>query len=53
MEQVIIKHFYSRPDEDQLLVTFGLSIVFAELVRYFFGSLSKKLQAELSRDSAT
>ena len=43
MEQVIIKHFYSRPDEDQLLVTFGLSIVFAELVRYFFGSLSKKI----------
>jgi len=42
MEQLIIKHFYSRPDEDQLLVTFGLSIVFAEL-RYFFGSLSKKV----------
>src|SRR5512140_3106381 len=24
MERVIIRHFYSRPDEDQLLVTFGL-----------------------------
>src|SRR5271170_4696367 len=28
MERVIIRHFYSRPHEDQLLVTFGLSIVF-------------------------
>src|SRR5204862_1348694 len=26
MERVIIRHFYTRPDEDQLLVTFGLSI---------------------------
>jgi len=43
MEQLIIRHFYSRPDEDQLLVTFGLSIVFAEAIRYFFGSLSKKV----------
>ena len=33
MERVIIRHFYSRPHEDQLLVTFGLSIVFVELVR--------------------
>jgi branched-chain amino acid transport system permease protein len=41
VERVIIRHFYSRPHEDQLLVTFGLSIVFVELVRFFFGSLSK------------
>ncbi len=41
MERVIIRHFYSRPNEDQLLVTFGLSIVFVELVRFFFGSLSR------------
>jgi branched-chain amino acid transport system permease protein len=40
MERVIIRHFYSRPHEDQLLVTFGLSIVFVEIVRFFFGSLS-------------
>ena len=26
MERVIIRHFYSRPHEDQLLVTFGLAI---------------------------
>ena len=39
-ERVIIRHFYSRPPEDQLLVTFGLAIVFVEAVRFFFGSLS-------------
>ena len=41
MERVIIRSFYGRPHEDQLLVTFGLSIVFVETVRFFFGSLSK------------
>ncbi len=41
MERVVIRHFYSRPHEDQLLVTFGLGIVFVETVRFFFGSLSK------------
>jgi len=41
MERVIIRHFYARPHADQLLVTFGLAICFVELVRYFFGSLSK------------
>ncbi len=41
MERVIIRHFYSRPHEDQLLVTFGLAMVFVEIVRFFFSSLSK------------
>ena len=41
MERIIIRHFYARPHEDQLLVTFGLGIVFVEAVRFFFGSLSK------------
>ena len=40
MERIIIRHFYARPHEDQLLVTFGLGIVFVEAVRFFFGSLS-------------
>jgi branched-chain amino acid transport system permease protein len=40
MERVIIRYFYGRPHEDQLLVTFGLGIVFVEAVRFFFGSLS-------------
>ena len=41
MERVVIRHFYARPDEDQLLVTFGLGIVFVETIRFFFGSLSR------------
>jgi branched-chain amino acid transport system permease protein len=41
MERVIIRHFYHRPPEDQLLVTFGLAICFVEIIRYFFSSLSK------------
>jgi branched-chain amino acid transport system permease protein len=45
MERVIIRHFYSRPGEDQLLVTFGLSIVFVEIVRFFFTSQSKSVAA--------
>ena len=40
-ERLIIRHFYARTPEDQLLVTFGLGIVFVETVRLFFGSLSK------------
>jgi branched-chain amino acid transport system permease protein len=43
MERVIIRHFYSRPPEDQLLVTFGLGICFVEIVRFFFSSLTKTL----------
>jgi branched-subunit amino acid ABC-type transport system permease component len=41
MERLIIRYFYDRPIEDQLLVTFGLAICFVEVVRFFFGSLSK------------
>ena len=45
MERVVIRHFYSRPPEDQLLVTFGLGIVFVEAVRFCFGSLSQTVPA--------
>src|SRR5215813_4021587 len=41
MERVIIRHFYHRPHEDQLLVTFGLGIVFVEAVRLIFSSNSQ------------
>ena len=40
MERLIIRYFYHRPDEDQLLVTFGLSICFVEIVRLIFSSQS-------------
>ncbi|MGY3693899.1 branched-chain amino acid transport system permease protein [Bradyrhizobium sp. USDA 3240] len=41
MERIIIRHFYHRPHEDQLLVTFGLSICFVEIVRLIFTSQSQ------------
>jgi len=40
MERVIIRHFYARPLEDQLLVTFGLAICIVEVVRLAFSSQS-------------
>lgn len=40
MERLIIRHFYARPHEDQLLVTFGLAICFVEAVRLLFSSQS-------------
>jgi len=40
IEWAVIRHFYARPPEDQLLVTFGIGIVIVELVRLIFGSLS-------------
>ena len=43
MERVVIRYFYARPHEDQLLVTFGLGIVFVETVRFFFGSLTQTI----------
>ena len=43
MERVVIRHFYNRPHEDQILVTFGLGIVFVELIRWIFGSLSQSM----------
>ncbi len=43
MERLIIRHFYDRPHEDQILVTFGLGIVFVETIRLAFGSLSQSM----------
>jgi branched-chain amino acid transport system permease protein len=40
LERLVIRYFYARPHEDQLLLTFGLAIVFVEAVRYFFSSQS-------------
>jgi branched-chain amino acid transport system permease protein len=45
MERLVISRFYGRPPEDQILVTFGLGIVFVELVRFAFGSLSQTVPA--------
>ena len=40
VERVVIRQFYDRPPEDQILVTFGIGIVLVELVRLGFGSLT-------------
>jgi branched-chain amino acid transport system permease protein len=53
MERVIIRHFYSRPDEDQLLVTFGLSICFVEAARFIFSSESLTVQAPAALSGIT
>ena len=37
VERVVIRLFYRRPPEDQILVTFGLAIVIVEIVRAIFG----------------
>jgi len=41
MERVIVRFFYQRPPEDQILVTFGIGIVITELVRLVFGGIAK------------
>ncbi len=38
MERGLIKHFYKRPHADQILVTFGLAIVLAEIIKYYYGA---------------
>jgi branched-chain amino acid transport system permease protein len=43
VEFLLVRRFYGRPDEDQLLLTFGLGIVTVELVRLAFGSLSHQV----------
>src|SRR5215831_17244181 len=43
MERLVIRHFYVRPHEDQLLLTFGIAIVFVEAVRWYFGSQSQTI----------
>ena len=40
-ERGLIRFYYSRPHEDQILVTFGLGIMMVEAVGYVFGPLSQ------------
>ncbi|WP_232080645.1 branched-chain amino acid ABC transporter permease [Variovorax sp. SRS16] len=39
IERGIVRLFYGRPPEDQLLVTFGIGIVLVEIVRSIFGGI--------------
>lgn len=40
-ERGLIRFYYARPKEDQILVTFGLGVMLVEAVRYVFGGLSQ------------
>ncbi len=41
LERILIRWFYNRPPEDQILVTFGAGIVLVEAVRAIFGGESQ------------
>ncbi|HEX8826572.1 MAG TPA: branched-chain amino acid ABC transporter permease [Xanthobacteraceae bacterium] len=43
LERGLIRFYYRRPPEDQILVTFGLAIMIIEAVRYIFGPLSQRV----------
>jgi branched-chain amino acid transport system permease protein len=43
LERVLIRFFYNRPHEDQILVTFGAAIVIVEAVRAIFGGESQRV----------
>ncbi|SHI14255.1 branched-chain amino acid ABC transporter permease [Pollutimonas bauzanensis] len=43
MERGLIKRFYHRPVEDQILVTFGISIVLVEVIRAIYGGIGQRV----------
>jgi len=43
VERVLIRLYYNRPKEDQILVTFGAAIVLVETIRAAFGGLAQRL----------
>jgi branched-chain amino acid transport system permease protein len=47
LERVLIRRFYDRGHEDQILVTFGVGIVVVEVVRAIFGGNSMQVPTPL------
>ncbi len=43
IERGLIRYFYKRPHEDQILVTFGLGIFIVEAVRAYFGGIAQRV----------
>ncbi|WP_276273087.1 branched-chain amino acid ABC transporter permease [Haloarcula litorea] len=43
MERFVAQPFYDRPDTDQILVTFGLAVIFQEALRALIGGDSQSL----------
>lgn len=45
LERCVIRYYYNRPDEDQIIVTFGLGIIIVEAIRTYFGGRSQNMAA--------
>lgn len=43
LERGLLRFFYARPPEDQLLVTYGLSVMLIEGIQYVFGPDSQRV----------
>lgn len=43
IERVLVRLYYERPPEDQILMTFGLGIVIVETVRLLFSGVSRRM----------
>jgi len=43
LERGLVRLYYSRPPEDQILMTFGVGIVIVEVIRLIFGGLSQRV----------
>jgi branched-chain amino acid transport system permease protein len=43
IERSLIRYFYKRPHEDQILVTFGMGIILVEAVRARFGGIAQRV----------
>jgi branched-chain amino acid transport system permease protein len=43
IERGLIRYYYRRPHEDQILATFGVGIILVEAVRAWFGGISQRL----------
>jgi len=43
VERGLIRYFYKRPHEDQILVTFGIGIIIVEAVRAHFGGIAQRM----------
>lgn len=45
IERGLVRLYYSRPPEDQILVTFGIGIILVEIVRGIYGGVSLSVPA--------
>lgn len=45
LERGLVRLFYNRPPEDQILVTFGVAIILVEIVRGIFGGVNLSVPA--------